>query len=104
MVSAGTSDDIDLKPPAVETSTNSEEPKKRPAEANIADETSVKKKPPSALQQQIQQQLQEQLQQQLQAAAAKGQQANITHEQIQQQAAAMVQAAAQAQYVQKKSC
>lgn len=51
------------------------------------------------LQQQIQQQLQQQLQAQLQAAAARGQQANITPEQIQAQAQAMVQAAAQAQAV-----
>ena len=52
-----------------------------------------------ALQQQIQAQLQQQLQAQLQAAAARGQQANITPEQIQAQAQAMVQAAAQAQAV-----
>lgn len=39
-----------------------------------------------ALQQQIQAQLQQQLQAQLQAAAARGQQANITPEQIQAQA------------------
>lgn len=39
------------------------------------------------------------MQQQLQAAAARGQQANITPEQIQQQATLMVQAAAQAQAV-----
>lgn len=71
--------------------------KKRPAAAPAEGATANKKKPPTALQQQIQQQLQEQLQQQLQAAAAKG--ANITPEQIQAQAAAMVQAAAQAQAV-----
>jgi histone H3/H4 len=63
----------------------------------------VAKKPQSTttqqLQQQIQQQLQQQLQAQLQAAAARGQQANITPEQIQAQAQAMVQAAAQAQAV-----
>ena len=53
----------------------------------------------TALQQQIQQQLQAQLQAQLAAAAARGQQANITPEQIQAQAQAMVQAAAQAQAV-----
>lgn len=53
----------------------------------------------AALQQQIQQQLQAQLKAQLEAAAAKGQQAVITPEQIQAQAQAMVQAAAQAQAV-----
>lgn len=51
------------------------------------------------LQQAIQKQLQEQLQAQLEAAAARGQQANITPAQIQAQATAMVQAAAQAQAV-----
>lgn len=71
--------------------------KKRPAQSPPDVSAPLKKKTPTALQQQIQQQLQEQLQQQLQAAAAKG--ANITPEQIQAQAAAMVQAAAQAQAV-----
>ena len=47
----------------------------------------------------LQAQIQQQLQQQLQAAAAKGQQADISPEQIQRQAQAMVQAAAQAQAV-----
>lgn len=62
--------------------------------------TTVKKTSTTgALQQQIQAQLQQQLQAQLQAAAARGQQANITPEQIQAQAQAMVQAAAQAQAV-----
>jgi hypothetical protein len=48
----------------------------------------IKKPNPAtgALQQQIQAQLQQQLQAQLQAAAARGQQANITPEQIQAQA------------------
>ena len=60
--------------------------KKRPA---VAAPAPVAKKPAttlqqkSQLQQQIQQQLQQQLQAQLQAAAARGQQANITPEQIQ---------------------
>lgn len=83
---------------------------KRPAAAESAAEaadnkpiTPPAKKPATAtqkqLQQQIQQQLQQQLQAQLQAAAARGQQANITPEQIQAQAQAMVQAAAQAQAV-----
>ncbi len=71
------------------------EDKKRPADESAEQP----KKKPSALQQQIQKQLQEQLQQQLQAAAARGQSANITPEQIQAQASAMVQAAAQAQAV-----
>jgi len=80
--------------------------KKRPAEVKAVAQP-VAKKPTTTtnpqqknqLQQQIQQQLQQQLQAQLQAAAARGQQANITPEQIQAQAQAMVQAAAQAQAV-----
>ena len=84
---------------------------KRPAETAIAPEVGApaaattpapianKKKPPSELQKRIQHQLQLQLQEQLESAARRGQQADITPEQIQQQAAAMVQAAAQAQAV-----
>ena len=67
---------------------------KRPApNGSLASAPPVAKKPNTAsasgptqksqLQQQIQQQLQQQLQAQLQAAAARGQQANITPEQIQ---------------------
>lgn len=56
--------------------------KKRAAEP-AASAPPAKKPSQAALQQQIQQQLQAQLQQQLQAAAARGQQANITPEQIQ---------------------
>lgn len=67
---------------------------KRPAPVGNASMAPVTKKPnttavgsaatqKSQLQQQIQQQLQQQLQAQLQAAAARGQQANITPEQIQ---------------------
>ena len=79
---------------------------KRPAETAIAPEVGApaaattpapianKKKPPSELQKRIQHQLQLQLQEQLESAARRGQQADITPEQIQQQAAAMVQAAA----------
>jgi len=70
-----------------------------PAAATPATTTVRKLTPTGALQQQIQAQLQQQLQAQLQAAAARGQQANITPEQIQAQAQAMVQAAAQAQAV-----
>jgi nuclear transcription factor Y gamma len=69
------------------------------AAATPATTTVRKLTPTGALQQQIQAQLQQQLQAQLQAAAARGQQANITPEQIQAQAQAMVQAAAQAQAV-----
>jgi hypothetical protein len=57
--------------------------KKRPASAPAAAPPPAKKPSQAALQQQVQQQLQAQLQQQLQAAAARGQQANITPEQIQ---------------------
>lgn len=67
---------------------------KRPAPVGNGSMAPVTKKPnttavgstasqKSQLQQQIQQQLQQQLQAQLQAAAARGQQANITPEQIQ---------------------
>jgi len=56
--------------------------KKRAAPTAVA-APPAKKPSQAALQQQIQQQLQAQLQQQLQAAAARGQQANITPEQIQ---------------------
>ena len=65
---------------------------KRPAPVGNGSMAPVSKKPNTAavgttaksqLQQQIQQQLQQQLQAQLQAAAARGQQANITPEQIQ---------------------
>ena len=65
---------------------------KRPAPVGNGSLAPVSKKPNTAaaassqksqLQQQIQQQLQQQLQAQLQAAAARGQQANITPEQIQ---------------------
>lgn len=56
--------------------------KKRSAPAPTA-APPAKKPSQAALQQQVQQQLQAQLQQQLQAAAARGQQANITPEQIQ---------------------
>jgi len=89
--------------PATGTAQSSTVQKKRPAEVKAA--PPVAKKPATnpqqknQLQQQIQQQLQQQLQAQLQAAAARGQQANITPEQIQAQAQAMVQAAAQAQAV-----
>jgi nuclear transcription factor Y gamma len=77
---------------------------KRPPQAPATTAVPAVKKPNTnsttqQLQQQIQQQLQQQLQAQLQAAAARGQQANITPEQIQAQAQAMVQAAAQAQAV-----
>lgn len=57
--------------------------KKRAAPAASAAAPPAKKPQATALQQQIQQQLQQQLQAQLQAAAARGQQANITPEQIQ---------------------
>ena len=60
-------------------SKSSEQPAKKPHTAAAALNSSTS----SSLQQQIQQQLQEQLQQQLQAAAARGQQASITPEQIQ---------------------
>lgn len=71
----------------------------KPAAATTATTTKKVSHTTGALQQQIQAQLQQQLQAQLQAAAARGQQANITPEQIQAQAQAMVQAAAQAQAV-----
>lgn len=73
------------------TTTTAADTNKRPAA--LATAAPVAKKPNTApatypnqksqLQQQIQQQLQQQLQAQLQAAAARGQQANITPEQIQ---------------------
>ena len=81
-------------PVAATASTTTVEANKRPAPAgngSLATAAPAAKKPNNAstsnqksqLQQQIQQQLQQQLQAQLQAAAARGQQANITPEQIQ---------------------
>lgn len=67
-------------PPPVESA--EEGGKKRPAPTPAA-APAPKKPQQAALQQQIQKQLQAQLQTQLQAAAARGQQANITPEQIQ---------------------
>jgi nuclear transcription factor Y gamma len=90
-------EEVEVNPTAVasastDTQTVQPPPAKKPAAATPSTTT-------QQLQQQIQQQLQQQLQAQLQAAAARGQQANITPEQIQAQAQAMVQAAAQAQAV-----
>jgi hypothetical protein len=65
------------------TMDDNQDAKKRAAPAASPAAPPAKKPQATALQQQIQQQLQQQLQAQLQAAAARGQQANITPEQIQ---------------------
>lgn len=94
--------DITKKRPAAEATTAVAVPPpaaKDGRRATAASTAAAANQQKSQLQQQIQQQLQQQLQAQLQAAAARGQQANITPEQIQAQAQAMVQAAAQAQAV-----
>jgi nuclear transcription factor Y gamma len=87
------------RPPEEATSVQASALVPPPAKKPAATLTTTPSSTTQQLQQQIQQQLQQQLQAQLQAAAARGQQANITPEQIQAQAQAMVQAAAQAQAV-----